>query len=300
MQRLTTATTVGIALMLTLAGHARAAERWLTLPRTPTLPTSARGGHMTHAGADLWYAELGTGAPVLLLHGGLASADYLGDLAHALAPRHRVVLMDSRGHGRSTRDDQPFSYDLMASDVVALLDHLRIPKTAIVGWSDGAILGLLLAIRHPERVTRLFAFAANTDPSGVADASGNPVFEAYATRAAAEYAARSPTPDAYPAFRDAIMKMWATQPSITTAELRAITTPTWIVDGDHDEMIKRENTLLMADTIPHAGLLLLPEVSHFAFLQDAPMFHDAVLRFLNQEDSRPSTHQNDGSPTPSR
>ena len=80
-----------------------------------------------------------------------------------------VILVDSRGHGRSTRDARPYGYDLMADDVVALLDTLHIAKADVVGWSDGAILGIDLAIRHPDRVGRIFAFAANTVTSGVQD-----------------------------------------------------------------------------------------------------------------------------------
>jgi len=87
--------------------------------------------------------------------------------------------MNSRGHGRSTRKAQPYGYDLMASDVIALMDYLKISKAAIVGWSDGAILGLDIAINHPERLTKLFAFAANSDPTGVADIGKSPVFNAY-------------------------------------------------------------------------------------------------------------------------
>ena len=86
-------------------------------------------------------------------------------------------MLDSRGHGRSTRTETPIGYDLMASDVLALMDK-RIPKAALVGWSDGAIIGLDIAIHHPERLTRLFAFAANSDPSGVKDVSQSPVFTA--------------------------------------------------------------------------------------------------------------------------
>jgi pimeloyl-ACP methyl ester carboxylesterase len=106
---------------------------------------------------------------VILLHGGLANTDYWGNQIKALAPHHTVVVMDSRGHGRSTRDSRPFGYDLMADDVVALMDVLKVPKADIVGWSDGAILGLDLAMRHPGRVGKIFAFAANTVTSGVKD-----------------------------------------------------------------------------------------------------------------------------------
>ena len=75
-------------------------------------------------------------------------------------------MLDSRGHGRSTRTETPIGYDLMASDVLALMDELGIAKAALLGWSDGAIIGLDIAIRHPERLTKLFAFAANWDPRG--------------------------------------------------------------------------------------------------------------------------------------
>jgi pimeloyl-ACP methyl ester carboxylesterase len=190
--------------------------------------------------------------------------------------------MDSRGHGRSTRNDRPYGYDLMASDVVALMDYLKIQKAAIVGWSDGAILGLDIAIHHPERLTKLFAFAANSDPSGVADISKSDVFNAYIARAEKEYEHLSATPTQYKAFLDQIGKMWATQPNFTEAQLRGITTPTWIVDADHDEAIKRENTEYMAKMIPNSGLLLQPEVSHFSFLQDPQQFTNDVLHFLQR------------------
>jgi len=122
-------------------------------------------------GVHIWYAVFGHGAPVILLHGGLANSSYWGLQVPALAKHYQVVVMDSRGHGRSTRDDRPYGYDLMADDVVGLLDFLKIHRAAVVGWSDGGILGLDLAIRHPDRVSKVFAFAANTDPSGVVAAA---------------------------------------------------------------------------------------------------------------------------------
>ena len=120
---------------------------------------------------------------MLLIHGGLGSADDLGFQIPALADKHKVIVADSRGHGRSTRSDQPYSYALMADDYVALLDHLKIDKTALVGWSDGAIIGLDIAMRHPERLSRLFAFGANYTAEGWnASAADDPVFKAAIAR----------------------------------------------------------------------------------------------------------------------
>jgi pimeloyl-ACP methyl ester carboxylesterase len=265
---------------------ARAEQQWLTLPATPSLPKPMQSGYAPVNGIRIWYAIFGRGEPVLLLHGGLANSSYWGNQVPPLAIQYRVVVMDSRGHGRSTRDERPYGYDLMAADVLGLMDFLQLRKVTIVGWSDGAILGLDIAINHPERLTKLFAFAANSDPSGVADIAHSPVFNAFIARAEREYRALSPTPGQYKSFLDQISKMWETEPHFTADQLRAITVPVWIVDADHDEAIKRENTEFMANEIPNAGLLLQPQVSHFSFLQDPRQFTRDVLHFLEHVKGR--------------
>ncbi|WP_441260759.1 alpha/beta fold hydrolase [Bradyrhizobium sp. 521_C7_N1_3] len=276
------------ALVVTIAiSAAHAAPQWLNLPPTPTLPRATQSGFAPVNGIKVWYATFGRGEPVLLLHGGLANANYWGHQVRALQRHYQVIVMDSRGHGRSSRNQEPYGYDLMASDVVALLDHLKIRKAAIVGWSDGAIIGLDIAMKHPERVSKLFAFAANSDPSGVADIASSDVFNAFIARAGEEYKRLSPTPTEYKGFVTEITKMWESQPKWTASDLAAIKVPTWIVDGDHDEAIKRENTEFMAANIPGAGLLIQPEVSHFSFLQDPEQFSDDVLHFLERGGERP-------------
>ncbi len=217
---------------------------------------------------------------MILLHGGLANSNYWGLLVRALAPHYRVIVVDSRGHGRSSRDARPYGYDLMADDVVGLMDYLKIDKTALVGWSDGAIIGLDIALRHPQRLSKLFAFAANSDPSAVKDVEHDPVFSAFIARARGEYETLSPTPKEYDAFLKQIEKMWEGEPHWTADRLHGIEVPTWIVDADHDEAIKRDNTLFMADNIPGSGLLIQPQVSHFSFLQDPAQFNGDVLHFL--------------------
>ena len=263
-----------------LWGTARAEPQWLTLPPTPALPKAEESGFAPVNGIKIWYATFGKGEPVILLHGGLANSNYWGHQVPALAERYRVIVMDSRGHGRSTRDERPYGYELMATDVIGLMDFLKIPKAAVVGWSDGAILGLEIALRHRARLSKLYAFAANSDPSGVKDVDKSPVFTAFIARAEKEYEALSATPGQYKPFLEQISRMWATQPHYTAADLNGITTPTWIVDADHDEAIKRENTEFMAAQIPGAGLLIQPEVSHFSFLQDPAQFTWSVMHFL--------------------
>jgi pimeloyl-ACP methyl ester carboxylesterase len=272
------------AFLALVALRCDAAERWETLPPTPAPIATDRSGEAEANGIKVHYAIYGQGSPVIFLHGGLANTDYWGNQVPAVAAHHTVILMDSRGHGRSTRDARAYGYDLMADDVVALMDVLKIPKADIVGWSDGAILSLDLAMRHKERVGKVFSFAANTVTSGVVEGvEKNPTFAAYIERAGHEYSEHSATPKEYDAFVDQISKMWADQPNWTDDQLKAIDTPVLVVDGDHDEAIKRPHAEYIAATIPHAGLLILPNASHFAFLQDPDQFNFAILHFLGDE-----------------
>jgi pimeloyl-ACP methyl ester carboxylesterase len=251
------------------------------------LPKGTVGRHAEIGGSRIWFAEWGarsTGTPVLLLHGGFGNSNYFGRLIPVLvAHGYRVIAMDSRGHGRSTRSDAPLTYDLMAQDVLGLLDRLGISKVYLVGWSDGGIIGLDLAMTHPDRLAGLFAFGANADVSGLSDgADKTPVFAAYLARTAEEYRALSPTPRQWDRFGAAVNKMWGTLPAFTRSELASIRVPTTIADGEFDEAIKQTHDEYMAQAIPGAHLVILPRVSHFAMLQDPAAFNGAVLHFLDE------------------
>lgn len=127
------------------------------------LPVTNDQGYVEHDGARIWYATYGSGSPVILLHGGL-------------------------GHGRSTRDARPYTYELMASDVVAVMDALHIEKAGLVGWSDGACIALVLAANAPTRVAGVFFFACNMDPSGVRPIEPSPILDRCFGRHAKDYA----------------------------------------------------------------------------------------------------------------
>lgn len=255
--------------------------QWLNLPATPSLAKTNHSGYASINGAQIWYAEFGHGQPIILLHGGMANSDYWGNQIPVLAKHYKVIVMDSRGQGRSTNNGSPYSYDLMATDVIKLMDFLKIKKAAIVGWSDGAIVGLKIAVYYPERLTKLFAFAANSNPSGInPNVSRSSLTKIYFSRAEKEYKKLSIESKKYHSLLKQINKMWAVEPNFTKKQLNSIKTPTLIVDGDHDEAIKQEDTLFLAKNIPNAGLLLQPWVGHFSFLQDSKQFNNDVLHFL--------------------
>ncbi|SDA66842.1 Pimeloyl-ACP methyl ester carboxylesterase [Sinorhizobium sp. NFACC03] len=268
----------GIA-MTGMLGVSFGEPKWQTLPDTPALPAATQNGFVPVSGAEIWYSVYGTGEPIIMLHGGLANSDYWGRQVPELAKFYQVIVLDSRGHGRSTWDNL-VGYDLMVSDVVGVMEQLNIPRSAIVGWSDGAISGLKLAMLHPERVSGVFAFGANSNPSGTFDLTNSAMFNAYEARARVEYERLSRTPGGYAAFYDQMLKMWTSQPNMTDRDLQGIRVPVWVVDGDHEEVIKRTDTLFIADNIPNSGLLIQPEVSHFSLLQDPDQFTQDILRFL--------------------
>src|SRR3984885_11503136 len=121
------------------------------------LPAAKDEGYVEHEGARIWYADYGAGSPVILLHGGLGNSGNWGYQVPALvASGYRAVVIDSRGHGRSTRDRRPFTYELMASDVLAVMDALQLEQAGLVGWSDGACTALILAAQAPERAAGVF------------------------------------------------------------------------------------------------------------------------------------------------
>lgn len=271
-----------VVAFITLASvAAQAEERWKTLPEPPAMPQATESGYAPVNGIQMYYAVYGAGDPILLIHGGLGHADIWANQVIELSKTHKVIVGDSRGHGRSTRDEKPYGYDLMASDYLALLDFLKVDKTALVGWSDGGIIGLDIAMSNPERLTKLFAQAANVTVDGVDPAvATNATFGTYIERMGKDYAKFSKTPDQYNAFVEQISKMWASEPAWTKEQLAAIKVPTAIVLGDHDEAITRVHTDYMAATIPGAKLIILKDASHFAMLQDPAGYTKAVLDFL--------------------
>ena len=250
----------------------------------PAAELEAEGQTATINGIDIYYEVYGegNGDPVILLHGGLSNGDHFVNQIPALADDHEVIVMDSRGHGRSSFDETPISYEVMASDVLGLMDHLEIDKASIVGWSDGGIIGLEIAINDPERLDKVVAYGANFDPTGVRlDIGQNAYFNAYIEAAAAEYQENSPAPERWDEFLGNISNMWATQPNYTEEQLQAITTPFLILDGEEEEAIDLNQTKLMALLIPKAELVLMPGTGHFAMFEQPEEFNRIVKEFLD-------------------
>lgn len=247
----------------------------------PQLPATTDEGFVENDGARIFYSSHGKGSPVILLHGGLGHGGNWGHQVPALvAAGYRAIVIDSRGHGRSSRDSKPYSYALLASDVLAVMDELGIGKAAMVGWSDGATVSLMIAMNAPDRVERVFFFACNMDPSGVKPFEATPALNRCFSRHGKDYARLSSTPGLFMEFVGAVSHMMNTDHSTTRAQLEAIAVPVAIVQSEHDEFIRPEHAEYLARTIPGARLVHLAGVSHFAPLQRPTQFNEAMLGFL--------------------
>jgi sarcosine oxidase len=213
----------------------------------------------------LHYEREGTGHPVLLLHGGELSSASHRTTRTELAKYFDVITPDTRGHGQSPDADEPMTYQNMALDVIALLDRLQIHKTHVLGFSDGAVVGLELAINHPTRIDRLIVLGGNYLPEGLTDE-------------AREKIKTHQNPK--------LKNLWLNEPNYTEDQLSKIKTPTLIAAGDRD-VIKLEHLIAMYRAIPGAELCILPGATHFVLWEKPEEAHAPLIDFLRRARKKP-------------
>lgn len=274
-----------LAVTITCSGlgvsTALAENLWETLPFPTSYPQADTSGYSEVNGVKIFHAEWGTGDPVILLHGGLGSIEAFANQIPAIAAGHKVIAIDSRGHGRSTRDATTYSYELMASDVLAVMDEMSIGKAAFVGWSDGGIISLELAINHPDRISKAFVIGTNYTLDGIDPAvETNEVFGAYVGAAAALYAKNSATPDDFDGFVGDVVAMWGAQPNYSETQMQSVTATFTVAQALQDEAIIDEHAEKMAGLLPGSTYLPLDGVSHFALWQDPDRLNGAIIDFL--------------------
>ena len=228
-------------------------------------------------GLDMYYEIHGEGPPLLLLHGGCGSISELW--ISYFSARFRVIAPEQMGHGRTAdRIDRAFHYHDMAEDTVELARQLGINSASIVGYSDGGIIGLDIAIHHPERVAKLVVTGSNTRVDGYTpdNIEWLRTFDPGETPAADDYARRSPDGAAHwPKLRERLRPMWLAEPDFSHDDVAGIQAPTLVIIGD-DDIVTPEHAVEMFRTIPKAQLCVIPSGRHgvmpkeliLAFLQD--------------------------------
>jgi pimeloyl-ACP methyl ester carboxylesterase len=236
---------------------------------------AAASGTFEHDGAKLYYETYGEGEPILLIHGnGGSIGGFTAQIEHFKA-HYKVIAMDSREQGMSTGSDAPITYEQMTDDLAALLDHLKTGPVSVVGWSDGGIEALLLGIRHPDKVTKLVAMAANLNPSTQAV---QPAVLDMVKNAIKQFPPGfGDTPEGKTQLK--LVHLLLKQPNIKPEELGKIAVPTLILAGDHD-LIRTEHTVEIFNALPNGELGVFPNSTHAAPYNNAELFNATVDRFF--------------------
>lgn len=273
-------------LVLLVPALVLAKPRWEELPLPPAMPAPAASGFVDAHGAKIYYAVHGkpSNPPVILLHGGLGNSDHFAFQLPALVDKFHVIVIDSRGQGRSTLSTAKLTYHAMAEDVIAVMDTLGVAHAHLAGWSDGGTIALDLAIHHPDRVGRVFVLGTNYDAKGQRPRTkSSATFARYAAKCRKDHAKLSGLSGrAFDATAAALLPLWRAPVTFTQADLRSIKAPTLLALGDHDEIIDLAQVKEMATLIPHGELRVFADASHFVMWQDPAAVNAALVAFLSK------------------
>jgi len=246
----------------------------------------------------MYYEEHGEGEPLLLMHGGFCTVEIFSRLTPELANHYKVILPERRGHGRTADVEGPISYDLMAQDTIAFMEATGIISAHMVGHSDGANVGILVAMSRPDLVRKFVFISGNFDVNGLTKEtlaffqSATPeTFEHVPTLAKLVEMYKQTTPDGpehFPIVFEKLKRMMLEEPKIPPQNLSRITAPTLIMAGDRD-VIALEHTIEMFRAIPKAQLCIVPGSSHALILEKPLFVVQAILDFLANEGRQTKT-----------
>ena len=246
------------------------------------------GKYVDIGGVNTWYDEAGSGEPLVLLHGGLCTNETWAAQTPVFAERFRVVAPERRGHGHTADAPGPLTYDAMAADTVGFLDAIVGGPAHLVGWSDGGIVGLLVAIARPDLVRKLVVIGSNYDTTGIVpeladmfvgmapDSDDMAMFRGL-------YEMHSPDgPEHWPVVFGKFAEMTQREPHIPVGDLARISASTLVVMGD-DDMVSIEHTAALFRAIPNSELAVVPGASHAVVIEKPELVNRIVLDFLENE-----------------
>ena len=240
--------------------------------------------------ANIFYETKGKGETVLFLHGGFGSNEDFTGQTTGLAKYFKVVAFERPGHGHTADTPEPFSFDTMSSYTIDFIEKLNLGPVNLVGWSDGAITALFVALSHPELVKRLIPISAsfNTNALPKADVDWIRTQTPESFRKAlpdliGRYDTLSPDgPGHFPIIFEKTKKMWLNEPNISPKELSKISAPTLVMAADRDA-VTLEHTLELFRSIKNAELCIIPGASHLLLKQKPEATTKAILDFLTRQ-----------------
>jgi pimeloyl-ACP methyl ester carboxylesterase len=248
-------------------------------------------GYVDVAGLQTWHEVTGEGEPLVLLHGGFASGSSFFEQTPVLAAAgYRVYVPERRAHGHTRDVDGPITYSLMADDTIAYLETAVAAPAHLIGWSDGAVVGLLVALRRPELVNRMVLIGQYYNSTGKTE---NPLTDEL-LKADSEvtgflrdmYAAESPDgADHFPVVHAKMVQMFLTEPELDLENLRAVQTPTLVLQGDRDE-VTVEHSQAVAEVLPNGRLAVLPG-THMLPLESPEVVNALLISYLRGDPPEP-------------
>ncbi|WP_333599905.1 alpha/beta fold hydrolase [Flavobacterium sp.] len=246
--------------------------------KTTTYGKDAKTGkYCDIRGFKMYYEVYGSGEPVLFIHGNGGSINNFVKQIPVFSKKYQVIIADSRAQGKSLDPADSLSYEMMADDYAELLTKIGVPSANVVGWSDGGINGLLLAIRHPEKVKKLIVTGANLTPDTTAV---EPDIQEWAAKIFTKMKEQKAiTPEEKKDYK--LFRLLVEQPNIPLADLHKIKAATLVIGGDHD-VIRPEHTLAIFQNIENAYLWILPNSGHSTLVVYADEFNKKVDDFLQE------------------
>lgn len=223
----------------------------------------------------LHYTEQGSGEPLILLHGNGEDGGYFASQIEFFSKNYRVIAPDTRGHGLSPRGSGPFTLDRFSDDLKSFMDELSITRASILGFSDGANIAILFALKYPKYVDKLILNGANLYPLGLK------LHIWLGINAAGAVASLSPGRSPELVKKKELLRLMTREPHISLRELSAITAPTLVIAGTRD-MIRGSHTRLIARSIPDSRVRFI-KGTHFIARDNSGDFNDCVARFLAGE-----------------
>lgn len=251
---------------------------------------SGEGRYAEINGARIYYEVHGRGMPLLLMHGGTVFIESLYNQVPALAGEFMVIAPDSREHGRSTGTTAELGYGVMAKDMCALLDGMGVGEVFVVGWSDGGIIGMQMAMSRPGLVKKLVTIGSNYRADGMTASSIAKIRsmgpdDADFAEVKDYYRRIAPEPDRWPVFFNRVRTMWLTQPNYSAADLERIAAPTLVILGERDD-IRRDHAQEMARFIPNGKLEIIRDAGHLVPLEKPEELNRKIIAFLKAKPPR--------------
>jgi len=238
---------------------------------------TAVGKYADIRGFKMYYEVYGKGEPMLIIHGNGGSINNFLYQIPYFAKNYQVIIADSRAQGKSVDPTDSLSYEMMTDDLNGLLDKLHMKQCYVIGWSDGGINGLLMAIRHPDKVKKLAITGANLWPDTTAV---DPFVYKWAMDENDKLKKEKMTPKVKNQLK--LAHLLSYEPHISIAQLNKITCPTLVIGGDHDVILPK-HTMLIAESIPNSYLWLIPNSGHSTPIMKKDIFNQTVGDFFSSD-----------------